>query len=391
MKIELHKITVRELTEGYVDNQEAGVKAYGGKLDVRPPFQREFVYNDKERDAVIDTIVNNFPLNVMYWSVREPWNADVPVHNDVQDEDEDVRTPRYEIIDGQQRTISICQYVNGDFAHLFRYFDNLTKEEKDQILNYELYIYRCTGTDKEKLKWFKTINIAGKKLTNQELLNAVYASPWLSDAKRYFSKSNCGAYLMGNKYLTGSPIQQDYLETVLRWAADANKTASGTLAPLSIEQYMAEHSIKDSDATALWLYFQQVINWVQAKFKYRSVMKGVDWGAIYNKYGEEHINIEEMEQRISALIQDSDVGNQKGIYWYVFDADERHLQIRAFDGNTKRRQYEKQQGICPICGKHFELEQMEADHITPWSQGGHTTPDNCQMLCRDCNRRKSSK
>ena len=282
MKIELHKITVRELTEGYVDNQEAGVKAYGGKLDVRPPFQREFVYNDKERDAVIDTITQDFPLNVMYWSVNDDGT--------------------FEIIDGQQRTVSICQYVNGDFAHLFRYFDNLKPDEKNQILNYELYIYRCTGTDTEKLKWFKTINIAGKKLTNQELLNAVYASPWLSDAKRYFSKSNCGAYLMGNKYLTGSPIQQDYLETVLDWISGGQ-----------IEQYMAEHAIKDSDATALWLYFQQVINWVQAKFKYRSVMKGVDWGAIYNKYGSEHINIEEMEQRISELIQDSDVGKQKGI------------------------------------------------------------------------------
>ena len=360
MKIELHKITVRELTEGYVDNQEAGVKAYGGKLDVRPPFQREFVYDEKERDAVIDTITQDFPLNVMYWSVNDDGT--------------------FEIIDGQQRTVSICQYVNGDFAHLFRYFDNLTKEEKEQILNYELYIYRCTGTDTEKLKWFKTINIAGKKLTNQELLNAVYASHWLSDAKRYFSKSNCGAYLMGNKYLTGSPIQQDYLETVLDWISGGR-----------IEQYMAEHSIKDSDATALWLYFQQVINWVQAKFKYRSVMKGVDWGAIYNKYSSEHINIEEMEQRISELIQDSDVGNQKGIYWYVFNADERHLQIRAFDGNTKRRQYEKQKGICPICGKYYEIDKMEADHITPWSQGGHTTPDNCQMLCRDCNRRKSAK
>ncbi len=383
MKIELHKITVRELTEGYVDNQEAGVKAYGGKLDVRPPFQREFVYNDKERDAVIDTIVNNFPLNVMYWSVRDAEGASAATEDNrvpMLSAGRDACVPSYEIIDGQQRTISICQYVNGDFAHMFRYFDNLTKEEKEQILNYELYIYRCTGTDKEKLKWFKTINIAGKKLTNQELLNAVYASPWLSDAKRYFSKSNCGAYLMGNKYLTGSPIQQDYLETVLDWISGGQ-----------IEQYMATHSIKDTDATALWLYFQQVINWVQAKFRYRSVMKGVDWGAIYNKYGQEHINIEEMEARISALIQDSDVGNQKGIYWYVFDADERHLQIRAFDGNTKRRQYEKQGGICPICGKHFELEQMEADHITPWSKGGHTTPDNCQMLCRDCNRRKSSK
>ena len=360
MKIELHKITVRELTEGYVDNQEAGVKAYGGKLDVRPPFQREFVYNDKERDAVIDTITQDFPLNVMYWSVRDDGT--------------------FEIIDGQQRTISICQYVNGDFAHLFRYFGNLTADEQKQILDYELFIYLCTGTDTEKLKWFKTINIAGKKLTNQELLNAVYASPWLSDAKRYFSKSNCGAYLMGNKYLVGSPIQQDYLETVLDWISGGQ-----------IEQYMAQHSIKDKDATALWLYFQQVINWVQATFTYRSVMKGVDWGAIYNKYGTTHIDKDDLEARIHDLMQDSDIVNQKGIYWYIFDGDEHHLQLRAFDGNTKRRQYEKQKGICPICGKHFEIEQMEADHITPWSQGGHTTPDNCQMLCRDCNRRKSSK
>ena len=360
MKIELHKITVRELTEGYVDNQEAGVKAYGGKLDVRPPYQREFVYNDKERDAVIDTITQDFPLNVMYWSVRGDGT--------------------FEIIDGQQRTISICQYVNGDFAHIFRYFGNLTQEEKDQILNYELFIYLCTGTDTEKLKWFKTINIAGKKLMPQELLNAVYASPWLSDAKRYFSKSNCGAYLMGNKYMSGSPIQQDYLETVLKWISNNQ-----------IEQYMAEHSIKDKDATALWLYFQQVMNWVIATFKYRSVMKGVDWGAIYNKYGQEHIDKDDLEARISALIKDSDVTNQKGIYWYVFDGDDHHLQIRAFDGNMKQRVYERQQGICPLCGKHFEIEQMEADHITPWSQGGHTTEDNCQMLCRDCNRRKSSK
>ena len=154
---------------------------------------------------------------------------------------------------------------------------------------------------------------------------------------------------------------------------------------------MAGHAIKDKDATALWLYFQQVINWVQATFTYRSVMKGVDWGAIYNKYGTTHIDKDDLEARIHDLMQDSDIVNQKGIYWYIFDGDEHHLGLRAFDGNTKRRQYEKQKGICPICGKHFELEQMEADHITPRSKGGHTTPDNCQMLCRDCNRRKSSK
>ena len=169
MKIELNKITVRELTEGYIDSQENGVKAYGGRLDVRPPYQREFVYKENQRNAVIDTLTQRFPLNVMYWAVREDGT--------------------YEIIDGQQRTISICQFVNGDFAFDMRYFHNMLDDEKDKILNYELQVYICSGSDSEKLKWFKTINIAGEELTDQELRNAVYAGSWLSDAKRYFSKN----------------------------------------------------------------------------------------------------------------------------------------------------------------------------------------------------------
>lgn len=361
MEIVERKITIRELTEGYVDNQEAGVKAFGGRLDVRPPYQREFVYNDKEREAVIDTVTKDYPLNVMYWAVREDGT--------------------FEIIDGQQRTISICQYVNGDFAYMFNYFGNLPADQQAQILDYQLCVYLCKGTDSEKLKWFKTINIAGKRLTNQELLNAVYASPWLSDAKRYFSKSNCGAYLMGNKYVQGSPIQQDYLETVLRWIS-GNK----------IEDYMARHSISDTDAGALWYYFQQVISWVQAVFhKYRREMKGIDWGAIYNQYKDTPVNPNEIEERVGRLMADSDVENKKGIYWYVFDGDEHHLGIRAFDANMRREVYERQQGICAVCGKHFELGEMEADHITPWAKGGRTVAANCQMLCRECNRRKSAK
>ena len=177
MKIELHKITVRELTDGFEDNNENGVRAYGGKLDVRPPFQREFVYKEKQRDAVIDTLTQGFPLNVMYWATREDGT--------------------FEIIDGQQRTISICQYVNGDFAFNFRYFHNLQPDEQAQILDYELQVYICSGTDSEKLKWFKTINIAGEELTDQELRNAVYAGSWVSDAKRYFSKNGAPASKIG--------------------------------------------------------------------------------------------------------------------------------------------------------------------------------------------------
>ena len=178
MKIELHKISVRKVIAGYKDSAEEGVVAYGGKLDIRPKYQREFVYNGKQRDAVIETIKNSFPLNVMYWVKTDEGN--------------------YEVMDGQQRTISVGQYVNGDFSLNDRFFHNLTDKEQEQILGYELMIYFCEGTDKEKLDWFKIINIAGEKLYDQELRNAIYTGPWLSDAKLKFSKSNCAAYLLSN-------------------------------------------------------------------------------------------------------------------------------------------------------------------------------------------------
>lgn len=360
MEIKLHKITVRDLTNGYADNAEQGVKAFGGKLDVRPPYQREFVYGDKQRAAVIDTLTQGFPLNVMYWATRNDGT--------------------FEIIDGQQRTISICQYVNGDFAYLFKYFHNLQEDEKEQILNYELQVYICSGTDSEKLKWFETINIAGEKLTEQELRNAVYAGSWVSDAKRYFSKSNCAAYGLASKYVSGSPIRQDYLETAIRWISKGN-----------IEVYMGNHQ-HDPNAVALWNHFSSVINWVKALFpKYRKEMKGVDWGTLYEKFKEQSLDATALEEKVTKLMMDSDVQKKSGIYAYVLDGDEHHLGIRAFDDNTKREVYERQQGICKICGKHFDIEQMEADHITPWKEGGRTIAENCQMLCRECNRRKSDK
>ena len=360
MEIDLHKITVRELSNGYVDNSENGVIAFGGKLDVRPPYQREFVYEEKERNAVIDTLTQGFPLNVMYWAVREDGT--------------------YEIIDGQQRTISICQYVNGDFAFMFKYFHNLQPDEQQQILDYELQIYICSGSDSEKLKWFKTINIAGKALSEQELRNAVYSGTWVSDAKRYFSKTNCAAYGLANKYLSGELKRQEYLETAIRWISNNN-----------IEVYMGNHQ-HDHNAVELWNYFSNVINWVKATFTtYRKEMKSVDWGSLYAKFHEDKLNPIELENRIKQLMQDSDVQKKPGIYAYVLDGDERHLNIRAFDDNMKREVYEKQNGICKICGKHFEIEQMEADHITPWHEGGRTVAENCQMLCKECNRRKSGK
>lgn len=360
MEIELKEITVKELTDGFQDNEEHGVVGYGGKLDIRPPYQREFIYKDKQRDAVIHTLTKKFPLNVMYWSVREDGS--------------------YEVIDGQQRTISISQFVEGDFAYQNRYFHNLQNDEKDQILNYKLTVYLCSGTDSEKLEWFRTINIAGEKLTDQELRNAVYAGSWVSDAKRYFSKNSCAAYGIGSDYLIGSPIRQEYFETALKWISDDQ-----------IESYMAEHQ-HDQNANALWRYFQDVITWAELTFtKKRQFMKGVDWGSLYNKYKDVKYDTKQIEVEIAKLISDDDVTKKSGIYPYILTRNERYLSIRAFSDSTKQKVYEKQKGKCVVCLADFELSGMEADHITPWHEGGKTIEENCQLLCKDDNRRKSGR
>lgn len=367
MEIKLQEITIRELAEGYQDNAENGVRGYGGRLDIRPPFQREFVYNNKQRDAVIDTVMKKFPLNVMYWAVRDDGT--------------------YEVIDGQQRTISICQYVNGDFSYSRTgyAFYNLTEDEKKTFLDYRLMVYLCSGTDREKLDWFETINIAGAELTLQELRNAVFSGPWVSDAKRYFSKNGCVAYKLGSSYVSGSPIRQDYLETAIRWISCAKSNEE-------IRKYMSLHQY-DANALALWTYFQSVITWVQGTFvkKREKFMKSVDWGELYNRYKDNVYDTAFLEQETVRLLMDDDVTRKSGIYPYLLTGDERNLSIRAFTPAMAQAAYERQQGICPRCDKHFEFEQMEADHITPWHIGGRTVADNCQMLCRDCNRRKSGK
>ena len=363
MKIELQRIPIREVIAGYIDNAEEGVIAYNGNLDVRPKYQREFVYKDKQRDAVIETIKNNFPLNVMYWMVRNEGG--------------------YEVLDGQQRTISIGQYINNDFSLNNRFFHNLTLEEQNQILDYELMIYFCEGTDKERLNWFRIINIAGEKLTDQELRNAVYTGLWLSDAKLKFSKSNCIAYLLANdggSLLSGSPIRQEYLETTLSWINDGK-----------IEDYMARHQ-HDQNADELWQYFQNVIEWTRAIFpNYRREMVNVQWGELYNQFKDQKFDIDKLEAEIGSLLLDEDVTKKSGVYSYVLTREERDLSIRAFSENMKREAYERQKGICIKCNNHFEIEEMEADHIKQWHEGGRTIAENCQMLCKDCNRKKSGK
>ena len=363
MKIELNRIKVGNVVDGFKDSAEEGVVAYGGRLDVRPKYQREFVYKDKQRDAVIETIKKGFPLNVMYWVKTDQGN--------------------FEVLDGQQRTISIGQYYNGDFSLDGYYFHNLTKEEQDKILDYELMIYFCEGTDRERLDWFRIINIAGEKLTEQELRNAVYTGPWLSDAKIKFSKTHCAAYLLANDgggLLSGSPIRQEYLETALSWINDGE-----------IDEYMARHQ-HDENANELWEYFQNVIEWTRKTFtNYRKEMNAVAWGELYNEFKDKKFDVEKLEIQIKELMQDEDVTKKSGIYPYVLTGKEKYLSIRAFTDKMKRESYEKQKGICKKCKKHFELSEMEADHIKPWHEGGKTIAKNCQMLCKEDNRTKSGK
>ena len=377
MNIRLEHIAVRDLFNGYQDNGENGVGAYGGKLDVRPAYQREFIYDSHQQQAVIDTLSKGYPLNVMYRS--------------------DQGDGRYELIDGQQRTLSICTFLNNDFSckGLFGNpqplkFGTLSEDLQKKILDYELTVYICDGTESEKLEWFRTINIAGEELTDQELRNAVYTGPWVSDAKRYFSKTGCAAYGLGSNYLKGTANRQDYLETVIYWYGDRETPKQ------SIEECMIEHQ-HDPDAQDLRDYFKRVITWVEEHFPtYRKEMKGLPWGIYYNRYHKNTYDPKALEQEVATLMADEDVTKKSGIYKYVLEKaigndDPSVLGIRAFSDSQKRTVYEQQGGICTCCGKKCEYEEMEGDHITPWSKGGKTVIENLQMLCRDCNRRKSNK
>lgn len=367
MDIKLHEIPIREIVKDYIDNNENGVIGYDGRLNIRPPFQREFVYNDKQRDEVIKTIMNNFPLNVMYW-IKNIYGT-------------------YELLDGQQRTVSICQYVTGIFSINSLFFHNLTESEQNQLLDYKLMIYCCDGTDKEKLDWFKIINIAGEKLTSQELRNAIYTGQWLTEAKKWFSKTGCAAYGIANRYVKGTAIRQDYLETSIKWISSRDGLRE-------IEDYMAIHQ-HDPNANELWLYFQNVVNWIKVIFpNWRKDMRGLEWGILYNKYKANRYDSDALERKIRELIEDDEVENKKGVYEFLLSGETNQtvLNLRAFKENITIKVYERQKGICPKCNsEQYEFEEMEADHIVPWNKGGETVEENCQMLCMHHNRTKSGK
>ena len=370
MKIELKEIKVRDLFEGYKDEGDVGsVVGYSGKLNIRPAYQREFVYDDDKRNEVIRTVKQGFPLNIMYWAICKNNN--------------------FELMDGQQRTISICRYVEGDYSVDGKYFHNLTKYEQQKILDYSLTIYVCDGNDKEKLDWFKIINIGGLVLTPQELRNAVYTGPWLVDAKRYFSRTSCPAEHLGKGYIKGDSKRQALLEIALKWIANRDG--------ITIEEYMGKHQY-DTTAQELKEYFEEVIYWIKDLFPKpkKNEMENLDWGGFYNEHGKKTYDKDLIAKRVEILMKDKEVSNKKGIFRYLLDDDERHLHLRTFDDDEKLEAYTRQGGICPMCQAenykqtHYDIKEMEADHIIPWSKGGKTNSDNCQMLCKRHNGMKSN-
>jgi len=389
MKIKLKPITVREIIKNYKDSAEEGVVGFDDKLNIRPAYQREFVYKDEQRNEVIRTVMRGypstaFPLNVMYWAKT----------------DED----RFELIDGQQRTISLCQYANNAFSIIVdgipKNFDNLSPEKKDYFLNYELQVYVCSGTPEQRLEWFSIINIAGEPLTPQELLNANYTGPWLSSAKRYFMKSNSAAYGLANKYIDIEANQSrgKGLETAIKWISKDN-----------IKKYMADHQ-NDENAEALWLHFRKVIEWVQNIFTdYYREMKGINWGQLYDAYHKQKFDPQEISKKVQELHGDQYVKNSKGIFEYVLGGSNNTnlLDVRVFDDSIKRSAYASQtksakakgKSNCPDCAighdankkQIWGFDDMEADHVSSWSKGGATHAKNCEMLCIRHNRAKGNR
>ena len=372
MEITPRSVKISDLVKGYVEEGDFKVFAYSGRLDVRPAYQRNEVYTVAQQVSVIDTILKKYPLNIMYW---------VDKGND-----------KYEMLDGQQRTLSICKFYDDllpvGVEDSPKMFSSLSPDLKNRFLNYEIPVWVCHGgTEDEMLAWFERINIAGEKLTPQEIRNATYFGNWVSAAKDKFSKKlNCPAYLEASGYMKGKHARQEYLETAIEWIAGKGDD--------NIRGYMARHR-KDPDANELWLNFKAIIDWVKVTFPtHRSEMKGVDWGPLYAEFKGKTPPANVLDDEVEKLMADDDVKNKRGIYFYVLTRDEKHLNLRTFTDSQKRSAFTRQKGKCANyakCGKRFDdYKRMHADHKDPWSKGGKTEPKNLQMLCRECNLEKSN-
>lgn len=390
MKIEKTAITIRELCEGYVNETETdiekGVYAYGGKLCVRPAFQRSFVYDTDQANAVVNTALRDFPLNIMYWV--------------------DNGDGTYDCLDGQQRTISLCNFVHDVTSFQapwltgndpkkrvqLRTLERINPDLVEQFLNYELEVYICSGTKAEQMEWFRTINIAGEKLYPQELRNASYVSKWLTDAKRYFSKASpaaaakCPAERLGGQYTNKNANRQEILEQVISWKIGSKEDAD-------ICQYMEEH-INDADASDLWDYFNNVIDWIKEVFpgNYEKGMASVDWGKLYNSHCGDDLDPDEISNLFTELMEykatkELDVSVAK-IVEYCITRDEKLLKHRKFNEAQVSTLYNRQKGICPDCKTHFVKADMEAHHIVSWRNGGITELSNGVMLCKECHKQR---
>lgn len=370
-------ITVKRLVEGYTRNEETGeIRCFGGKLNPRPSYQREFVYSMEDEQKVFATLHRAFPLGIMYWC--------------------DCGDGTFELIDGQQRTLSIVDIVRGQVAlNIYgenKYFPDLAECEQEQILDQELLVYVCSGDVSQKLEWFSTINIAGKALKAQELRSAVYHGTFVTDAKRYFV-TNADSNALANEYalfVDNAVLRQDLLEQVLFWHAD-KEGFEGNL-DTKIKAYLREHQ-NDENAQPLWNYYEEVINWANNIFgqKYKKEIKRVEWGLLFNRYHEKYYSPKEIQARVDELMENPEITKKIGIFEYVFSGDEKLLSPRAFDDSMKRTKLEEQNHKCAYCGGEIpDMKSAHADHIIPWSKGGKTEYGNLQILCVKCNCKKSA-
>jgi len=390
MKTELRTdFTIEQICKGFVYNtlENKGLYGLNGNLVIQPEYQRNYIYADGKKDvAVIDSILKGYPLGLIYFNRRQDG--------------------KLEILDGQQRITSIGRFVTGKFAikdgnGMEQYFAGLNEEIQQKINNTKLLVYICEGEETEIKEWFKTINIAGVPLNDQELLNAIYSGSFVTKAKEQFSNSNSPKINVWSDYVSGSANRQDYLHTALEWVAARNSQ--------SVEQYMSMHR-NDTDINEIKIYFDTVIDWIDATFKETtSEMRGLEWGCLYEKFHTNGYNSDEVWKRVEELLADDFVTNNRGIFEYVLggEEDKSLLNIRVFDERTKKAAYQKQtieaqengHSNCPYCAmsdnanknKIWKLAEMDADHVTAWSKGGATDRANCEMLCKSHNRAKGNR
>lgn len=385
MKTTLKQIAVSDLCKGFVYNELEGKGLFGldGRLTIQPEYQRNYIYADGKKDvAVIDSMMKGYPLGLIYF-------------NKTGDD-------TYEVLDGQQRITSIGRFLTNRFAvkdnnGMEQYFDGLNLETQKRILDTALLVYVCSGTEAEIKEWFKTINIAGVPLNNQELLNAVYSGPFVTLAKQEFSNSQNSNVQKWGAYINGAVNRQDYLERALDWVSHGN-----------ISSYMSAHR-QDLEIAELKTYFNSVIDWVSAVFiDVENEMRGLEWGRLYERYHATPYSPQKVSERVNALFSDPFVTNKRGVFEYILgrETDTKLLHIRVFDEATKRTVYArqtenaKQKGVsnCPLCAvgdnanktKIWKLSEMDADHVKAWSKDGATNIENCEMLCKTHNRAKGN-